>query len=154
MMERNLFESRNVEYGWSDEVPLSVSNMTMAKPVSILMYGKDSSLLDTRQWLLQASGYQVRTTMNLSDIERMASEESVDLLILCHSLPVADTGRAVALVLSKRPSARTLILATHSSNHSATALEVVLNAAEGPAKLLSTVDRLVGPQSNPHSHVF
>ena len=118
----------------------------MSSKISILVYGRDSQLLETRQWVLERAGYRVATVTELSDIAQLVFLEQIRLLILCHTLSIEDCGGAVALVHIRWPQITTVVLiAGQSGCWSASSSEVV-DAREGPVKLLNTVAKLVSSE--------
>jgi len=110
--------------------------------LSILLYGKDRSLLNTRELILLRAGYRVFTASDLLEIDSVVQGESVDLLILCHTLTLEQCGRALAFGHSRWPFMKSLLLAATDSWCAAGKPELVFEAAAGPAELLATVGRL------------
>jgi len=54
----------------------------------ILIYGKDSTLLETRRLLLASSGFRVRTVSSMEQLHFIVNaEEKYELFILCHTIP-------------------------------------------------------------------
>ena len=113
---------------------------------SLLIYGHDAILLATRRWVLEACGYQVWVAPELADVDRIGGMGRIDLLVLCHSLSAEDCGCARALIETRWPRVKVLILAADSSC-SARRLDTVLTASDGPGKLVSTVEKLVGVET-------
>ena len=65
----------------------------------LLIYGRDSVLLDTRRRVLQIAGFSVDTAEALPEIAaKLDSEAACGLLIVCHTVPGKDRNamRAVA----------------------------------------------------------
>jgi DNA-binding NtrC family response regulator len=114
----------------------------MSPKTSILVYGSDPQLLKTRRWILERADYRVSTAMELDDIVQLFSVEQVSLLILCHTLSTEECGRALALAHSKRPPIQTLALTAGQSGCRLGSSDEVIDAMEGPVKLLNTVTRL------------
>ncbi|QHN05032.1 hypothetical protein FTO74_17985 [Granulicella sp. WH15] len=115
----------------------------MATPISILIFGQDSLLLSTRQWILATSGHSVRTTAHLPDVRQILLAEQIDLLILCHTLQSDDRDRALAFLKSRAMQRREyapkhLILTAGISGYDEP-LGEVLDAMEGPAQLVRKV---------------
>jgi DNA-binding NtrC family response regulator len=115
----------------------------MSTPTTILVYGRDTGLLQTRQWLLEASGYRVLTATEISEVKGLVAEEGIDLLILCHSLSTEETQEALAAVAAPRPKIHTLIMAAYYGSHPSGMPDAVLEVMDGPAQLVSVVERLV-----------
>jgi hypothetical protein len=55
----------------------------------ILIYGRDSTLLETRRLLLASGGFRVNTVSNLLELRRSVERErpGYELFILCHTVP-------------------------------------------------------------------
>ncbi len=115
----------------------------MTAPISILIFGQDSLLLSTRQWILATSGHSVRTSAHLPDVRQILLAEQIDLLILCHTLQPDDRDRALAFLKSGAMKQREcvpkhLILTAGVSGYDEPMGEV-LDAMEGPAQLVRKV---------------
>jgi DNA-binding NtrC family response regulator len=115
----------------------------MTNATTILLYGRDAGLLQTRQWLLEASGYRVLLAMELADMKKVVEEKGIDLLILCHSLSTEEAQEALAAVAPQRQKVHTLIMAAYWGSSAAAMPDEVLEAMDGPAKLVSVVGRLL-----------
>lgn len=68
----------------------------------ILIYGKDSALLETRRLLLASSGFRVRTVSSLDQFRSIvnANWSPFDLFILCHTIPEDERMRIRSLAAS------------------------------------------------------
>ncbi len=117
----------------------------MSTPKKILIYGRDPMLLETRQRILEHEGYSVLTADPPSrGIEVMASSK-IDLLILCHSLSTDECHGILSVLQDRQPQAKSLSLVAARSGCRDQLLSEVLDAMQGPAKLVSTVTKLVDP---------
>ena len=121
-------------------------------PTTILIYGRDTGLLQTRRLLLEASGYRVLMATELAEVKRVVGAEGIDLLILCHSLSTAETQEALAVVAAHTHKVHTLIMAAYWGSYSAGVPDLVLEAMEGPAHLVSAVERLVEHPARARAH--
>jgi DNA-binding NtrC family response regulator len=110
---------------------------------SILLYGQDQHLLETRSHILEKSGYQVWMASTLRDLEQLSKTQDLDLVILCHSVPLEDSGRALAFCQSHWPFMKRLILSGPNSWCTQGLSDPVFEIAQGPAKLLSTLVSLL-----------
>jgi CheY-like chemotaxis protein len=113
---------------------------------TILMFGWDPILLRTRQMLLSRHGYVVWTAMHLGEVERLLSEKPIQLLILCYSVDEYECARALELARS-RPPIQSLLLISGDYASGVPRPDGVLNIFEGPAKLVSTVAKLLKPDA-------
>ena len=129
---------------WTGEPQMLLPERATAVPVSIVLYGTDEMLLRTRAWLLEGCGYRVRTAGDLAELNRMASEGAVDLLVLCHSMAAEEAGRAAAMVLARRPGARVVVLTSTAAGHANRLLADRIDAGEGPARFVAGIARMAG----------
>jgi DNA-binding NtrC family response regulator len=114
----------------------------MVSPVSILVFGQDAQLLETRRWLLDAAGFQVRTTGDYPEVVRILDAASPRLLILCHTLSSEECGRVLAS--ANRPHGLKILALTAGKCGCHDLMQTEsLEAMEGPAKFVSTVDKLI-----------
>jgi CheY-like chemotaxis protein len=133
---------QSVGNSWSSEAHLLLSETTTVIPRSILLFGKDAMLLQTRRWLLERSGYVVRTASDLTELDRMSAEGPVDLLILCHSLSVEEAALAEAVVSSRYARVKILALVIGTSRRGDALHAATVATNEGPAGLLLRVESL------------
>jgi DNA-binding NtrC family response regulator len=115
----------------------------MSMPTTILIYGRDAGLLETRQWLLERSGYRVLTTTEFPEVKRIVAEEGIDLLILCHSLSSAEAEEALGVAKEHGGRVHTLIMAAFTGSRPLGEPDVVIEAMDGPGKLISVVGKLL-----------
>lgn len=115
-----------------------------AKQTSILMYGRDERLLETRQWVLQSRGYRVVTIVYPSDFAAIPLTPPIKLLLLCHSLSPEECDNAIALASARWDGIQSLALVADSTRAPSGILGQLLHTMEGPEKLISVVGELVG----------
>ncbi len=119
-----------------------LTEATMPKSATILIYGHDAQLLETRCMILERAGYSVLTATGLDEFERIPACRRVDLLLLCHSLSMEDCGRSLALAHSRWPQLKSLTLTSGAKRcFTSTLLEQTLDLMEGPAQLLSRIGK-------------
>jgi DNA-binding response OmpR family regulator len=125
----------------------------MSSLVSILLYGRDLKLLKTRQLVLQTCGYRVFAAGDISSIPPVADSTDVDLVVLCHSLTLEESGRAIARASIRWP-AKSLILRVGAESGHSEMISQVFNTLDGPVKFVSTVNRIThsGPASLQHAY--
>ena len=117
------------------------------------MYGREATLLDTRAKVLETAGHRVRTASSLERLQRLLTIDPPDLLLLCHTLSMEECGRAIALTIPW-PRTISLALTTGQRGCHAQMLGAVLDTMDGPAKLISTVGKLVETASLAHTHLY
>jgi len=122
---------------------------------SIVMYGHDARLLETRKWVLHGLGYPVQTVLRLSDLNRIPATPPVALLVLCHTLSPKECQDAIARASSRWPGIKKLALVRDSSKATSDVVSKVLQTMDIPARLLTTVRELVGcVSSSTYSHTY
>jgi hypothetical protein len=119
-----------------------------ANAISILMYGHDERLLETRQWVLQSRGYRILTITRLAGFTSIPRIPPIKLVLLCHSLSVEEAEAAMALGDSRWPGVHILALGAKMLSAPSGLLGQLLHTMDGPAKLVSMVDELVGCDSS------
>jgi hypothetical protein len=112
-------------------------------PTDVLLYGRDLSLLTTRQLLLENHGYKTSATTDLEDVQRILSHENVKLLILGHTLSLEDIGRALALSQSLQSSAKCLFLINAQSAQDSESSAETFNVSRGPAQFIAQVQQML-----------
>ena len=108
----------------------------------IVVYGHDQSLLDTRTWVLQGAGYQVTQASHLSELQQVAGERAVALIVLCHTLTQEECDET-RTSLEQRPGVKRLLI-TANRPLSAQALgEPAISAFDGPRALIDMVGKVL-----------
>jgi DNA-binding NtrC family response regulator len=115
----------------------------MAANSLVLMFGRDSLLLQTRQWLLQSVGYRAHIARELAEVEDVLSRGEVELLVLCHTLAGEECEQAIALLQRWSPSAKCLVLTANGCSCLAALCEESTQARDGPRKFVAKVTTLM-----------
>ena len=110
----------------------SASHMTNTRP-SVLIYGYDRTLVETRDWVLARNGFDVGAASHIAEAEQIVREIPVDLLVICHTIPSNERQSAVATLQAIRPQLKVLLVTT-----------VIHPVPEGPWQ---TVDALAGTEA-------
>jgi hypothetical protein len=110
---------------------------------SILLFGHDIRLVETRRWVLERSGFKVITALNFQDLERLSTKELFDLVLLCDSLLPLDRNRAIVLCEAQWPGRKRLVLVPMGFSPDLGVRETLFPAAEGPRKLVATIHNLM-----------
>jgi len=116
-------------------------------PISILIFGCDPLLLTTRKWVLRSSGHRVWTATTSTEVAYILSTEPIVVLILCHTLSLEERRQGLALAAQGqapgKPRVKTLLLTAGVSPEPLPFLAEVVDAMEGPARLIEAVRRIV-----------
>jgi hypothetical protein len=114
----------------------------MSSQISVLLYGRDEQLSESRQLILQRAGYRVWVATDLAQIDALSDVDGIDLMILCHSLTIEECGRALAFGRCRWPFMRSLFLAAVGSWCEAGESELVFDSTQGPEKLLVALNQI------------
>jgi hypothetical protein len=126
----------------------------MARPISLVLYGRKQRLLDMRRRLLQEAGYQVWTAGKIPDVFAIITEEPIDVLILCHTLSPEECEWAIAFADVQSPPLKIVVLSARKSGYRGEVPQNGLDASDLPADLLAAMASLVGGPSSVHSHIY
>lgn len=117
--------------------------LRMPDSPNVLLYGRDRYLIESRCLVLRKSGFKVVTALEPGDFETAEGSSLPDLVILCHTLSQEECRVALALSRMHWPAAKRLSLYSGSRGCSDRRLSEVLDASDGPAKLIATARQLV-----------
>ena len=110
----------------------------------IVLIGHDQHLLETRQWVLETRGYHVVSLLKVSSIRTIPSSAPVQLVVLCHTLSDKEREAGRAAIGTRWPGVKMLTLKVEPGRAPTGILGQLLHTMDGPAKLLSMVNELVG----------
>jgi hypothetical protein len=126
-----------------------------SKHISVLIYGHDARLLESRKWVLQSCGYRALSIRNLAGLNRVPQNPQIQLLVLCYTLTAKECESAIAHAKLRWPNVKELALVRYSAGESAPILADVQKALDAPDPLLSMVGELVGhASSSSYSHIY
>jgi hypothetical protein len=108
---------------------------------SILIYGRDPVLLETRRMILELRGYSVSIASDLIVVQQTIHLQRIDLLLLCHSLSMEECGRAIALSASN-PSLKSLVLIAGDLGCRSQLPSQVFDSKDGHSRFILTVEAL------------
>lgn len=120
---------------------------TFMSPSSILVYGRDPALLDTRRWVLERGGFDVMLTTDPAEVEKLVCDPRVSLLILCHTLTTAECQRITESASTLNPELKQLRMAILPSSRSADPAGSVISVFDGPKALLHAVQQVASPSA-------
>ncbi len=116
----------------------------MDSPPTILIYGRDYDLLETRRLVLQKAGFQAWTVTNLTDAEKITVTQPSGLLILCYSLSMEECEKALAMAHSRQPAMKSLVMMGNMPVCRLGQNDELMSSFDGPKALIATVNRLFG----------
>jgi DNA-binding NtrC family response regulator len=123
--------------------------LTLRANPRVLIYGRHSTLLETRAQILQRAGYKTSAVLELAAAEKVLAQEPVDLSILCHTLTPSLREQALARARALQPAIRVLILSAHRSGTPLLETETVFHICDGPRALIAKVDTVLGRPISP-----
>jgi hypothetical protein len=129
-------------------LPTATPSADGAQP-TVLIFGHDPILLKTRQWILARHGYRCGTVMHIDDVRRGFAESPIRLLILCYTLPECDCDQAIEIAHSRTATQSLVLIYGHTHCEMAES-SAVLNVLDGPAALISLVDKLLQSPTPAH----
>ena len=74
----------------------------MPTPPHILSVGKDPTLMSSRTLLLRNAGYAVEEAFTLDKAKDLVHSYSIDVTLLCHTVPERDQRLLIYLIREKR----------------------------------------------------
>ena len=117
---------------------------------SILVYGRDQRLLETRSWVLERAGYRVVQATDLAGAEAHARAEPLGVAVICHTLSTEECRAALSSLRQLQPEARRLVMTAGTTAASdGQQQEAMLSSYDGPRGLLEAVGRLADGQDAP-----
>jgi DNA-binding response OmpR family regulator len=111
---------------------------------SILVYGHETGLLETRKWVLEKAGFAVHATTDFPQAIERVERQGPALLILCHTLSGRDREGVLSWTRARRPETKVLVLTTHLPVAQVGQGVEVLSAFIDPRVLLAAVERALG----------
>jgi DNA-binding NtrC family response regulator len=110
---------------------------------SVLVFGRDFQLVHTRSLILQRAGYTVWTASTLDEIKGLLPHPAMDVMVLCHTLSTEECDKALEVTHERWPQIQTIALVSGSSGCASEATDAIMNAIDGPAKLIREVSKHV-----------
>ena len=107
----------------------------------ILLYGGDRELLSSRAKVLEMSGYVVRSSHALIDAEEALRNHPVELLVICHTVPIDIRDRLLDSLKTISPQTKALTLSTGHKTHQHP-LHAGVDTSSGPGGLVAKVRQL------------
>lgn len=117
----------------------------------IVVCGVDETLLNIRRDVLLSVGFNVTTTARPEDLLQLAQDQTVRVLVLCHTLKAAEQQLAIRVLGSQWPSAKSIILTTLYNQSPSEVPDAFVHTSEGPKALIATLEQLLATDSSDHS---
>lgn len=107
----------------------------------LLSIGADPSVLATRSDVLKRAGYLVSTASSETSARQIMQEAGFDLVVVCHSLTVADRRKVIAA--AQESQRRPKIIAIHREERESAA-DANVHSLDGPDRLLQVIAEVLG----------
>ena len=111
----------------------------MPTPPHILSVGKDPALMSSRTLLLRNAGYSVQEAFTLDKARDMVRSDSIDVTLLCHTVPERDQRFLIYLIREKRNLMPILCVRSYEHESVPQACIAVDNAPEAILQTLKSV---------------
>ena len=109
---------------------------------TLLIFGLDPHLLQTRRILLQSAGFEVIAVGKLEQLQTL--DAPIQLLVLCHTLSTNDCEQALSIAATRWPNAKELVLTPLGGiSRCATQHEDHFSVSQGPASLIARIRELL-----------
>ena len=109
---------------------------------TILLFGRQPELLDSRRWVLETRGYRVVVANSLVEMASLPKDPPVAVALLCHLLTPAERTAATALAATRWPGSVTRAL-TQSAPTPTGILGQLMHTSGGPTDLVAMVRTLL-----------
>ena len=114
----------------------------MTAPPNVLLFGRDPYLAETRRLILCRAGFSVRSASAVTEFEAEGAKAPPHVIVLCHTLSLAECALAFEIAITRWPRAKRLVLTSGSQTIPVRLLDDAMEAADGPAKLVGRVSHL------------
>jgi hypothetical protein len=117
---------------------------------SLLLYGRDVTLAETRSLILKSAGFTVHIAKNSVEAERLLMSVPLDLFVFCHSVPFEEASGVLSTIRAVQRMLKTLVLVAVGPSLLATPVDDVHNTSSGPKALIMKIRSML--VSNIHTH--
>lgn len=108
----------------------------------ILSVGSNPDLMATRTLLLRSAGFAVEEAFSVDKAVRLVEADSIDLTLICHTIPKRDQRRLIAVIKEKRRLMPVLCIRSYAYE---SAPQACLAVDNDPAILLHCVKSAISP---------
>jgi DNA-binding NtrC family response regulator len=110
---------------------------------TILVYGHDPTLLETRRLILEKAGFTVYNTTEFDEFRLLACTHEFDLIILGSSVPSDEVDRILPVIHQCIPFTRVLVITNGDPVPPLSRNDEAFRALEGPKSLISKVNEML-----------
>jgi CheY-like chemotaxis protein len=127
-----------------NHIPASLAAIMIRMKKRVLSISYDSSLLATRQWILETAGYEVSSALGFAEaLDVCKTRQDFDLVLMGHSMPQKDK---VALFEALKAHCKAPLLTILRQGESMPQANYAVNANDGPEALLEAVKKALESQ--------
>jgi hypothetical protein len=108
----------------------------------VLCIGRDSRLLQTRQWVLQAH-FESERVSSIAELEALDDSKCFDLIIFCHTLSHEECRKAAKIARSRWQGVQLLALSSHTLACGPPVCDQIVFGLDGPGVLLQKVEQML-----------
>jgi CheY-like chemotaxis protein len=113
----------------------------MATQYEVLCVGQQRQLLEVRKIVLRSEGYEIIEASTPEEALRIFGSTDVDIVVICHSIPVESRRRLVRAMKEARPL--TPVVALHEAYDYVTEADRSVDQLAGPEVLLEAMISLL-----------
>ena len=113
----------------------------------VLAFGYDRLLVGLRSAVLRNSGYDVEETFTLKEAVERAQSDSIDSIVICHSVPDDEIEKLVTSVRETRKLMPILCMHTHQHGF---APPTCVSVETSPIAILHALKAAIEEYSSPH----
>jgi len=109
---------------------------------TVLIYGADPILLETRSLLLSRQGFRVIVSKDLKHIEASIREFAPSIAVFCSSLTAEQQENGIALAHRLDPAIKNIVVETLTVSAISEQADSLVNGLQGPKAFIDAVEEL------------
>jgi len=99
--------------------------------------------METQKLMVRAAGFHATAAFTLAEVEAVLTKDPETLLVLCHTLTVAQCEAALNMAYSHRRGAKNLVLSAGFPVCKLEREDELLSSFDGPRTFIATIDRML-----------
>jgi len=110
---------------------------------SILQFGHDPKLMQTRVWILQKEGFQVRAVQSEQEFRSELLRTPPDVAILCQTISADECERISQFIQEHAPKTRCILMYSFAGGWTLDGNHLLVSSNDGPQTFLANVRRVL-----------
>jgi hypothetical protein len=110
---------------------------------SLLLYGHEAILLETRSLILRRAGFKVFPATNSDEALHWLVDVDVDALVVCQTVPHDEASGVISTARVLQSSAKSLVLLTGWPSLLAVSVDETHNTFDGPRVLIAKIQKML-----------